>query len=246
MAQELISTKKRQEVENIIYKVFDTLDKTHTNSDYYREIFSKMSNNEFYHFFERRMPLRFHYDIFKIEPNMSNIVDALKIIGASLFEKVNLRHIYVNRQGKPVQSKECLVIPIHIKRLKQMVISKSHVAMNTEKRDMKTGLLTSSDKGAKETDREFESLAAFGLDYTMDEFARARADSLKASAEMNSIIMTKGFVTANDITVDRDDSIAKNLLNIYLIGAHIHSNLIDEDYMTPYTAKRHRTKIERT
>lgn len=242
---DLCSTQKRKQVEELLYKLLDTIDKTHTNSDYYRNIFSKMSNDEFYHFFERRLPIRFHYDMFKIEPVMSDIVAAFKILGKPLFEKVNIPHIYRRKDGTPAQSEECLVIYIHEKRLKQMVIEKSHVSMNTEKRDQKTGLLTAEDKGAKETDREFESLAAFGLEYTMDEYARPRADSMRAAAEMNSVIMTKGTVSDKDITVNREDSLSKNLLNVYLIGAHIHSNLLDVDYMTPYTIKNKQRQIER-
>ena len=76
-----------------------------------------------------------------------------------------------------------------------------------------------------------------GLDYTMDEFARPKADSLEAMAQMSNAILTKGYVEDSDITVANNDSIGKNLFNCYLIGAHIHSNLIDVDYMTPLTAK---------
>ena len=242
---ELITDKQRDEIELFIYKIFDKIDPSHTNSDYYRELFASMDNDEFYHFFERRLPLRFHYDVFKIEPKMYEIIDAFKILGKPLFEKVNLPHVYVNQDDDPVQSQECLVIYIHIKRMKQFVTHKSHVALNTNKRDMKTGLLTGDDKGAKETDREFEALAAFGLEYTMDEFARVRADSLKAGAEMNNVILTKGYVSEKDFTVEKSDSLSKNLLNVYLLGANIHSNLIDIDYMTPYTAKNRTRNIER-
>ena len=38
--KELLSSKKRKEIEDLIYKVFDTVDTTKTNSDYYRELFS--------------------------------------------------------------------------------------------------------------------------------------------------------------------------------------------------------------
>lgn len=244
MAQ-LITDKQRDEIELLIYKIFDTIDPSHTNSDYYRELFASMDNSEFYHFFERRLPLRFHYDIFKIEPKMYNIIDAFKVLDKPLFEKVNLPHIYRNSDGVPIQSQECLVLYIHIKRMKQFVTHKSHVALNTTKRDMKTGLLTGDDKGAKETDREFESLAAFGLDYTMDEFSRVRADSLRAGSEMNNIILTKGTVSEKDFSIDKSDSLSKNLLNVYLLGANIHSNLIDIDYMTPYTSKNRIRTIER-
>ncbi len=240
-----IDNKKREEVENLIYKIFDTIDPSKTNSDYYREIFSKMNNEEFYKFMERRLPFRFHQEVFKIEPKMYQIVDAFKILNKPLLEKLNLPHIYINRDGVPVQSQECMVIYIHIKRLKQLLAKKTNIALNTEKRDMKTGLLIGEDKGGKETDREFESLAAFGLDYTIDEFSRVRADSLKAAAQMNNIIMDKGYVDNNDIKITKDDSLGKNMLNVYLIGANIHSNLIDIDYMTPYTARNKQSQIER-
>lgn len=245
MAKEVITNQKRKEVEIFLYKILDEVDPSHTNSDYYRELFAPMNNDEFYHFFERRLPIRFHYDIFKVEPKMYQIVDAFKILDKPLLEKLNLPHIYINQDGIPVQSQECLVIYIHIKRLKQLVAHKSHVALNTEKRDMKTGLLSGEDKGAKQTDREFEALAAFGLEYTMDELSRFRADSMRSGAEVNNIILNKGFVSDNDFNVENDDSLAKNLLNVYLIAANIHSNLVDEEYMTPYTARNKQKQIER-
>lgn len=116
-----------------------------------------------------------------------------------------------------------------------MLTKKNHTSIHNTKRDMRTGLLTSEDKGGKETDREFESLATMGLDYTMDEFARPKADAMEAMAQMSTEILNKGFVSMDDLTIDKTDSLGKNLLNAYLIGAHLHSNLIDTDYFTPLT-----------
>ena len=65
----LITPKQREEAELIVYKTLDAIDPSHTNSDYYREIFSKMSDDQFYHFFQRRLPIRFHFEIFKITIN---------------------------------------------------------------------------------------------------------------------------------------------------------------------------------
>lgn len=242
---DLISTEKRKEIEALVYKIYDTIDKTHTNSDYYKELFSSMTNNEFYHFLERRLPFRFHQEPFKIEPKMHEIVDAFRILGKPLIERVNLPHVYKNADGVPVESQECMVIYIHLKRLKQILTKKTHIAINVDKRDMKTGLLVGEDKGGKETDREFEALAAFGLETTMDEFARPRADALRAANAMSSIIMDKGFVSEKDFAVEKNDSLGKNMLNVYLLGANIHSNLVDVEYMTPYTAKNKRKQIER-
>lgn len=237
--------KQREEAETLIYQVLDAADVTKTNSDYYRKLFANMSDDDFMNFCKRRLPFRFHQEVFKIEPKMYEIIEAFKILNKPLFEKVKLPYIYTNRDGVPVESQECLVIYIHLKRMKQMLTKKNNTAMNIEKRDMKTGLLLGEDKGGKETDREFESLATMGLEYTMDEFSRPKADAMGAISQMSNTIMAKGFVSDSDIQVAKDDSIGKNLLNVYLIGAHIHSNLVDIDYMTPFTAKdKHRT-IER-
>lgn len=241
-------TKQRAEAEELIYKVLDEIEKTqgtHINSDYYRQIFSTMSDDDFIKFFKRRLPLRFHMETFKNEPKFYDIVSALKILNVPLFQRVNLPYVYRDKDGKPVQSQEAMVIHIHIKRMKQMGSLKSHTAPSIAKRDMRTGLLVGEDKGGKETDREFESLATMGLEYTMDEFARPKADAMEAKAQMRSAIMSKGFVKDEDINVANYDSIGKNIFNVYLLGSHIASNLVDIDYTTPLTAKNKTHKVER-
>lgn len=245
MAVKEIDQKTRDEIEQLVYELFDKIDKTGTNSGYYRDLFSKMDNKEFYKFLERRLPFRFHQDAFKIEPKMYDIVDGFKLIGVPLVEKVNLPHVYKNADGTPVKSKDCLVIYIHIKRMKQMISKKNNASMRIEKRDMRTGLLSQEDKAAKETDREFESLASYGLDNTLDEFRTIKADAMEASSAMLATILDKGSVSQEDYTVTKHDSLGRNMLNVYLTGACIHSNLIDEQYMTPLTAKNKRKKIER-
>ena len=81
-----------------------------------------------------------------------------------------------------------------------------------------------------------------GLEFTMDEFARPRADAMKAKAEMYNNIASQGFVRQSDLTVEKDDSLAKNMLNVYLLGANIKSNLVDQDYLTPYTIRNRQRK----
>ena len=244
----MITKQQRQQAEELIYKVYDTVEKTngsHINSDYYRQIFAKMSDTEFENFFKRRLPLRFHMELFTNEPKYYDIVDALKVINVPLFQKVNLPYVYINKDGKPVQTQEAAIIHIHIKRMKQMGSLKSHTSPSIAKRDMKTGLLLGEDKGGKETDREFESLSTMGLEYTMDEFARPKADAMEAKAQMRHAILNKGYVSDQDIDVANYDSIGKNIFNVYLLGSHIASNLVDIDYTTPLTAKNKQHKIER-
>ena len=233
-------TKQRQEAEELIYKVFDTIDITHINSDYYKKLFASMSDKDFEDFCKRRLPFRFHMKSFDIEPKMYNIVEGFKVLKKPLLERVKLPYVYINSKGEPIETEECLVIYIHLKRMKQMLTKKNHTSIHNDNRNTKTGLLNAEDKGGKETDREFESLATMGLNYTMDEFARPKADAMEAKAQMSSAILSKGFVSDSDINIARNDSIAKNLFNAYLIGAHLHSNLVDTDYMTPLTMQNKR------
>lgn len=250
-AKQLVDNKKRAEVEQFIYDVLDAADVTHTNSDYYKELFSKMDNNQFYKFFQGRMPIRFHQSAFKVEPKMYEIVDAFKIMGVPLFEEVNLPYLYKDpKTGKPVRSKECLVVYLHIKRMKQMISKKNSTAMEIADRDLRTGLLINKDKGGKESDFEFTTLAINELDHTMDEFARVRADAMKSKEEMYNIIATKGEISEGEVQPEKDESLAAHMLSVYLLGANIISNVggaEDGGYLTPYTVqKRNRIKLDRS
>lgn len=234
---------KRQQAEELIYKIYDTVDPSKTNSDYYRKIFATMTDKDFEEFCKRRLPFRFHNSVFKVEPKMYDIIDAFKVLDKPLLEKVKLPYVYKNDKGEPVETQECMVIYIHLKRMKQMLTKKNNTALNIEKRDMKTGRLMGEDKGGQETDKEFESLATMGLDWTMDEFARPKADAMSGISQMSNAILANGFVSDKDLQIPNDDSLGKNTLNTYLLGAHIASNLVDIDYMTPYTAKNKAPRV---
>ena len=232
-----ITPNKRKQAEKLIYDVFDAVDKTGTNTEHYKQLFAEMSDEQFYKFAQRRLPYRMTQELFKIEPTMSDIFEAFKVLDKPLIEKLKLPYLYKNADGVPIESKECLVLYIHLKRMKQMLSKKTNTAMEIANRDMKTGLLVSDDKGGKESDREFETLAIMNLDYTMDEFIGPKADAMRAKSEMYNTISSKGFVSEKDIRLDKDDSLARNMMNVYLVGSTIHSKLREEDYMTPLTLK---------
>lgn len=232
-----ITPSKRKQAEKLIYDVFDAVDKTGTNTEYYKQLFADMTDDQFYKFAQRRLPYRMIQELFKIEPTMSDIFEAFKVLDKPLIEKLKLPYLFKDDNGIPIESKDCLVIYIHLKRMKQMLSKKTNTAMEITNRDMKTGLLLSDDKGGKESDREFETLAIMDLDYTMDEFIGPKADAMKAKSEMYNTIANKGFVSEEDIHRDKSDSLARNMLNVYLLGCNIQSNLVNEDYMTPLTLK---------
>lgn len=232
---------KIKQAKQLILDVFDAADTSGENSERYAQMFATMSDEEFYNMCKRRLPFRMEQKLFKIEPTMTDIFNAFKVLDKPLIERIRLPYLYRNEDGEAIDAQESLVIYVHLKRMKQMLVEKNSTAMEINKRDM-AGMLVGSDKGGKQTDREFESLAAMGLEFTMDEFARPRADAMKAKAEMYNNIASQGFVRQSDLTVEKDDSLAKNMLNVYLLGANIKSNLVDQDYLTPYTIRNRQRK----
>ena len=236
---------KRQKAEELIYKVFDALDKDEYNSSYYKAIFAKMNDEEFMHFCERNLPFRFHTKPFVVEPKMHDIENALKILGVPLLEKVALPYLYIDKDGNPVWSKEAMVIYIHLKKMKQFITKKNSTPTGIDNRDMKSGLLVSHDKGGRESDREMEALAVMGLDHTMDEFSTWRADYMDAKSMAYQTISVMGKISENDIDIEATDSIAKSTLNAYLTAALINTNIINNEYMLPKTLADRKSKVVR-
>lgn len=236
------TAKQRKEVENIVCDSMELLDKSKTNGDYYRRLFSSMSDTQFYNFIKKELPFRFQYSPSVTEPTMKDAVEALDFIGVPLMEKINIPELYVNKQGKPVQSQECMVCPIPLKKMQQIITKKTKWGIEISNRDMKSGRLIGHDKGSSTSDREFESLATLGLEKTLEEFSGPRADSMTSKNAMYNSIGTTGLVRLSDLPKASDDSLSRNMLNVYLIGAQLNSNLINQGDYTMYTIKEKKRK----
>jgi hypothetical protein len=228
---------KRQEAEELIYKVMDTLDKTKSNSEYYKTLFAEMSDEEFKQWCSRTLPIRFHTKPFEIEPKMDQIEKALSLVGIPLLEKIYLPYLYKNKEGKPVASHEGIVGYIHLKKMKQFLTKKNHMSTEIAKRDMKSGALISHDKGGRTSDREMEAMAVQNLNKIMKEFSTYRADYMDAKSAAYNSINTTGRLSMKDIPIEQEDSLAKMQLNTYMIGSMLQTNIINVDYYLPKTLK---------
>lgn len=235
----------RRKAEQIIYDTMDALDPSKKNSDYYRLLFSRMDDKEFRKFASNKFPYRFQPRLFKIEPKMSDINNAAKILGIPLMEKINMPYLYEDKNGNPVKSKEALVIYSHQKKMKQFISKKNSMSIDIDARDMKTGLLVSKDKNAQASDREMESLLVMGLDNTVKELSRPRADAMASKSVMYNTINTTGTVSLKDLPFDNDEVLAKNLLNVYMIGSMLNTNLINKDNYLPLALKNKERKVTR-
>lgn len=237
--------KKREEVELLVYKVMDALDPSGTNSTHYKEMFSNMTDAQFTKFLKTTFPYRFHSKPFEIEPNMQQITHAAKVLGVPLTEKVALPYLYESPDGKPIYSKECLVVYTNIKKMKQFVTKKNAMSLDIDNRDMRTGLLNGVDKNGKMSDREFESLVVNSADNTIKEFSRFRADAMEEKSQAFNTINLTGKLSMNDLKSEVDEVLSRNMLDTYFMGAHLKTNLITDTYELNSTLKNRQRKTER-
>lgn len=239
---------QRKKAEALIYQVYDALDATGMNTAYYKSLFAKMSDGEFKKFCERPLPFRFHTKPWVVEPKMPEIKDALDILGIPLMEKIALPYLYQNSRGEPIWTKyPAIVVYIHLKKMKQFLIKKTNITRNIDTRDMKTGQLVSHDKGGRTSDREMEGLVAFNMDDTMEELSTWRGDYMDAKSIAYATIAAKGTISKDDIPIHNEDSLAKNMMNFYMLCSGLYTNVLNKDYMLPSTikAKVGKRKVER-
>lgn len=237
---------KRMKAEKLIYDVMDILDPTKTNSDYYKKTFTNMSDSQFVKFLSQKFPIRFQTRPFEIEPDLSTSIKALNFLEVPLFEPITLDYIYERKDGKPVWSKPCFVGYAHQKKMKQFSSKKTHMSTSISMRDMKSGQLLQEDKGARESDREFEALTVMGLDNTVFEFSKVKKDAMTAKSSAYSTINLLGDVTLGDIDTSKEDGLAKNMISAHMIAAHLYNNLVmEDDYMTMRIRQERKRKVER-
>lgn len=229
----------RKRCEERIYKAMKIVDPTGQNGEYYKRKFASMSDKEFYDFFNQDFPLKFQTKVFEIDPKVTQIMDMLKFLNVPVLEKVSMPFLYTNKNGEPVSTQPVLVVYLPIKRLKQMVQKKTGYSVNISKRDYRTGLLIDTDKNGNSTDREFESLVVMGFDQTLKELATVRADAMGAKSEAYSAINNVGMLKLGDLNIENEDSISRNLISAYLLGAHLKSNLVmTNDYLARTLKKK--------
>ena len=226
---------KRKSIQELIYKVFNTLDKTGENTEKYKKFFEKMSDEQFSkwadNFFLEVLP-------YKNEPKLSDIYQTLKILDIPTREYVTLPF-----QNGVTTSKPVPVGYVLCKRHQQILSKKNNIADDISIRNPKTGQVTGESKGARESDMEVYSLKAFGANQVIREILGARADNMKAKNQMYEKINTEGVVSLEDLSNNKEDKVTLNTINTMYLGAGIRTNLIRDDLLLPATLdKREKRK----
>jgi hypothetical protein len=234
---------KRRKIEQLICASFLKQDPTGTNTRYWKERFKGMSDAQFSTFMKTLEKddefIRYEYHEFGDDaPTLENAIEASKVIGFDLFQYCYLPHITGDTEIIMRTPNKVLVGWINLKLVQQFVEKKNGVSTSINIRDPKTGQVTSTDKNAGNSDMEACMILAYmntdQESMILKELHGFRSDDFVAKSEAYTSIQDKGYVSLDEITTDDNTGkMTLNLVNTYLLGCMIKSDLITESYVLP-------------
>ncbi|MMZ42356.1 hypothetical protein D1872_38780 [compost metagenome] len=239
----IISKQVRKEMEELVYNVFDKLDPSKTNGDKYREMFGKMSDNEFKSYFEYMFENENQYLIldtvdYERDISMENIEAAAKVIGVPLFEKVIMPHINMDTNQPVLTKYEVPVGYVPIKRMQQTLAKKNTTSTEAATRSALTNQVVGKDKNARGSDTENFAMVTINAENNLREFLGPRSDDMVMKNEMHSSIAQKQFVSLNSLTNNVANKTTLNAVDVQLIAMGVKSDLVTDGLAVRKTIKK--------
>lgn len=228
-----INKEKREKMESLIYKFFDAMDPTGTNTTKYRLLFQSMDDKKFDSYFKSLFASEIDYltlDIVDYERDlkMEQVEAGAKVLGIPLYEKVALPYANMDKNNPTITKYAVPVGYVHIKRVQQLRSKKNTTSIETSERSATTGQVTGHDKNSRENDTEVFALVTLGADATLKEFLGPKADDLVMKAEMANQISTNGYVDLDKLTSKVENKTTLNTLDTYLICMGLKSDLVTD------------------
>jgi len=236
-------SKMKSEMTSVIYKVFNALDPSKTNTTKYKELFDPMTQEAFKKWFTGFFNNEDAYLILDIKDyantlRLEYIEKAADIIKVPLFEYVYMPHITMDK-SKIIRTRYKVPVGyLHLKRTQQTIAKKNGISMGADIRSPLTGQVTGADKNGRESDLENSMLVALGMTNCLKELNGPRADDMVAKREMLTDIATKGYVKFSDLTYDVNNKTTLNTVNAFFIGMCLDTDLVTKGLMLPSTLKK--------
>lgn len=236
----MITPLKRKKMESLIYETFDKLDKTHRNTENYKEAFSNMTDSQFDKFFRELFSNPYAYLIltiidYEIDLKLEDIEDAAKVLNIPLFEKVAFPHYTLDNNNVIVTKEAVPVGYCHVKRTQQTLAKKNGLSTTADTRSQLTGQVTGADKNGRESDLENAMLISLGMNAVLKELNGPRADDTHMKQQMYTAISNKGFVSLDDMESDTANKTTLNTVDVYLLGMGLNSDLVTKGLMLKKT-----------
>lgn len=238
----------RKEIENDIFEMLDDADPSGANTERMREFFRPMSDQQFYRYMDQfyNDPDQNYMVSYKPYENPVTVEFIEKIMdkhGIPLYEYVYKPFLTGDAEDPPRTTHKQMVVDIPVKRLKQMVQIKNHVAVNPNKVDPRSGQMSGHDRVARVTQPELFSMLAQNQYNAAKEYFGPMADDTKSQRDMERRIMRDGEVSLADLKSEPSDIVSLNTIAYYMYGGGIRTNLVDPTgYIMPITQKEREGK----
>ena len=230
-------------MEKYIYDVFDRLDPSGKNTQFYRSFFSKMSDKEFDSFFDKFFKDPNAYLTWTITPHendaeLENIEKAAKYMNVPLFERVVFPFGSADKKKPIVTPYPVPVGYMHEKRVQQTAIKKNKTSIEVSHRDAKTNQVINQDKNGMNTIDENYALATYGANTAIKEFMSFRADDGVMKEDAYAQIRQKGYVSIDELPDHVENKTALNMLDTYMLSMGLMTDLVTNSYLTVKSMKR--------
>lgn len=233
---------KRKKMEKLIYDYYDKADPSGINTEYYRNIFSPMSDKEFDNFFKAFFKNPDEYLIYnmtdgKNELTMGSCENAAKLLGVPIEETLYMPHITMDKKNVIATKHKVIVGYCNVKRPQQFLFKKNGMSTTAEKRSALTNQVIDADKNGRQTDMENLMLLVRDSDALMKEFDGIKADDSYMKQQAVGQIVKDGYLSIKDLTDDVSNKTTLNTVDVYLLGMSIKSDLVTKGLMLTKTIK---------
>ena len=237
-----MTPQKKEKMEQTIYKFFDAFDKSGTNTKYYHDMFSAMTDRQFDNWFKEFFANPKAYLILNITDyentiSLEDIEDAAKSINIPLFEDVYMPYITMDKKRVICTKEPVPVGYLNIKRTQQTISKKNGISTSIDTRSALTAQVTGADKNGRESDVENTMLAALGMDKTLKELNGPRADDLVMKNDMLRDIALNGYTKLENLEDSSENKTTLNTVNVFLLGMGLDSDLVTKGLMLPSQLK---------
>lgn len=242
-------TEKRRKIQELIDGVMTRLDPTGNNAKKYRDMFAKMSDQEFTRYInaflaDEKANLRLDIEEFgNMQLKYENVEKAAKFLNIPLYEYVYMPHLSTD-PNRPVRTKQPVMVGyLNIKRVQQFVTKKTGLAISDTNRDELTGAAKGDSKGGTTTGIENELLCGVGADTVISEICGARGDNVYEYDSMLSTIAETGSVQLGDVKSTVYDKPTVLKTDIFLRAMGYKTDIVSEAY---YSIDRMRSALNRS
>lgn len=231
----------RKDLEAELYDFLDDCDPSGRNTERLKKLFVSMDDKQFYRYMndflnDDMKNIQVGYLPYDNPVSLEFANKLAKKYNIPIYEIVYKPYLTGDTKNPPASIYPVMVVDVPIKRLKQMVMTKSHATVSAAKRDSKSGQVTGHDKVGRVTDVEAYSLVVQEMYACAQESFGPMSDDEAAFRKMQIAIQRDGEVSLKDLPSDPTDKVAMNTIEYYMLGSGVCSNLIDSSgYVLPIT-----------